>query len=78
MTLYQLHELGRAWMAPLAYNGTLKFEGNTADALIASLSGETRFDGGRGAISIIKIKQPLLAVATMLQEPGRVSGWPDL
>jgi hypothetical protein len=66
------------WMAPLAYNGTLKFEGNTADALIASLSGETRFDGGRGAISIIKIKQPLLAVATMLQEPGRVSGWPDL
>lgn len=66
------------WMAPLAYNGTLRFEGNTTDALIASLSGETRFDGGQGAISIIKIKQPLLAIATMLKEPGRVAGWPDL
>lgn len=66
------------WIAPLTYAGTLAFEGNTTNELIASVSGETSFDGGQGAISITKIKQPLLAVATLLGEPGKISGWPDV
>ncbi|MCZ6708813.1 MAG: AsmA family protein [Gammaproteobacteria bacterium] len=66
------------WIAPLAFAGTLELEGNTTDELIASLSGETSFDGGHGAISIAKIKQPLLAIATLLQEPDKISSWPDV
>ncbi|MDH3643985.1 MAG: AsmA-like C-terminal region-containing protein, partial [Gammaproteobacteria bacterium] len=66
------------WIAPLAYGGTLTFQGNTPDAFVASLSGETSFDGGQGAISITKIKQPLLAIATLLQEPEQISRWPDM
>jgi AsmA protein len=66
------------WIAPLAYGGTLTFEGNTPDELIASLSGETSFDGGQGAISVTKIKQPLLALATLLRKPEQISAWPDV
>jgi hypothetical protein len=66
------------WVAPLAYAGTLELEGNTTDELVASLSGETSFDAGKGAISIGMIKQPLLAIATLLQEPEKISSWPDV
>ena len=66
------------WVAPLAYAGTLELEGNTTDELVASLSGETSFDAGKGGISIGMIKQPLLAIATMLQEPDKISSWPEV
>jgi hypothetical protein len=66
------------WIAPLAFGGALAFEGNTSDDLMASLSGETSFDGGQGAISVTKIKQPLLALATLLQEPEQIASWPDM
>ena len=66
------------WIAPLAYGGSLAFEGNSVDELVASFSGETSFDGGQGAISITKIKQPLLALATLLREPEKIGAWPDI
>ena len=66
------------WLAPLAYGGTLRFEGNTEAELIASMSGETRFDGGKGSINITAIKQQILSLATLLQEGDRIRGWPDV
>jgi len=66
------------WLAPLAYGGTLRFEGNTEAELMASMSGETRFDGGKGSINIAAIKQQILSLATLLQEGDRISGWPDV
>jgi len=66
------------WIAPLAYGGTLQFQGNTPAELMASVSGETSFDGGQGAISITRIKEPLLAVAKTLRESDEISRWPDI
>ena len=42
------------------------------------MSGETRFDGGKGSINIATIKQQILSLATLLQEGDRISGWPDV
>jgi hypothetical protein len=66
------------WIADLAYGGTLTFEGNTADELIASMSGETRFDGGTGRIDIARIRSQLLALARMFNEGERIEGWPEM
>lgn len=66
------------WLAPLAYGGTLRFEGNSEAELVASMSGETRFDGGEGSINIATIKQQILSLATLLREEDRINGWPDV
>jgi hypothetical protein len=66
------------WAAPLAYGGTLTLEGNTPAALVASLSGETRFDGGQGHINIAKIRTQLLTLAAMFNEGERVERWPEV
>jgi hypothetical protein len=66
------------WAAPLAYGGTLRFEGNSADALLASLSGETRFDGGQGHIDIATIRAQLLSLATMFDEGEHIAAWPEV
>lgn len=66
------------WMAALAYGGTIELTGNSEPEILASMTGETTFDGGQGRISITKIKEPLLKVATLLKESERISRWPDL
>jgi hypothetical protein len=66
------------WAAPLAYGGTLTLEGNTAEALLASLSGETRFDGGQGQINIAKIRTQLITLADMFNERERIERWPEV
>lgn len=66
------------WVASLAYGGTLTLEGNTPDALAASLSGDTRFDGGQGRIDIARIRSQLLDLATMFNEGDRIRGWPEM
>ncbi len=65
------------WLAPLAYGGTLRLEGNTEAELLASLSGETEFDGGQGTIDIRPVKQQVARLAAMLKEGDRISAWPD-
>ncbi len=66
------------WIAPLAYSGEITMTGNTKEELIRSVRGKTTFDGGRGHIDIAKVKEPLLALATLLKEPDRIAAWPDL
>ncbi len=66
------------WIAPLAYSGEITMSGNTTEELIRSVRGKTTFDGGKGRIDIAKIKEPLLALATLLREPDRIAAWPDL
>lgn len=66
------------WVASLAYGGTLRFEGNTTEALVASMSGATAFDGGQGRIDISTIRNQALALATMLNEGERVQRWPEM
>ncbi len=65
------------WAAPLAYGGTLRFEGNTPEAMLASLSGETRFDGGQGSIDISAVKARLLELAALFNEGERIQRWPE-
>lgn len=66
------------WAASLAYGGILTFEGNTAEELMQSMSGETRFDGGQGQIDIAKIRGQLLNLATMFNEGERIEKWPEM
>ncbi|MEJ2088144.1 MAG: AsmA family protein [Gammaproteobacteria bacterium] len=66
------------WIAPLAYSGEITMTGNTTEELVHSVKGKTTFDGGQGKIDIAQIKQPLLKLATLFQEPERVAAWPDL
>jgi len=66
------------WIAPLAYSGEITMTGNTKEELVHSVRGQTTFDGGKGRIDIAQIKQPLLALATLLREPERIAAWPDL
>lgn len=66
------------WIAPLAYGGAITLHGNTEEELINSVRGATHFDGGKGQISIEKIKQPLLALATLFNEADRIERWPAL
>ncbi len=66
------------WVSHLAYGGTLTFEGNTAQALAASLSGQTRFDGGHGRIDIAAIRSQLLELATLFGEGDRIRRWPEM
>ncbi|MEQ8857016.1 MAG: AsmA family protein [Pseudomonadales bacterium] len=66
-----------AWAAPLAYGGRLTLEGNTADAMLESLSGETRFDGGKGRIDISAIRTELIDLAGRFNEAERIRGWPE-
>ncbi|MGE0624209.1 MAG: AsmA family protein [Pseudomonadales bacterium] len=66
------------WVAPLAYSGEITMTGNTEEKLVRSVKGTTTFDGGQGQIDIAQIKQPLLRLATLFQEPERIAAWPDL
>ena len=66
------------WVADVAYGGTLTFEGNTAEELVASMSGETSFDGGEGRIGITTIRNQLLELATLFNEGERIRSWPDM
>jgi hypothetical protein len=66
------------WIAPLAYSGAITMTGNTTEELVHSVQGTTIFDGGKGKIDISQIKQPLLRLATLFQEPEKIASWPDL
>ena len=66
------------WIAPLAYSGEINMTGNTIEELVQSIRGRTVFDGGKGRIDISQIKQPLLSLAKLFQEPDRIAAWPDL
>ena len=66
------------WIASLAYGGTLSMTGNTEQELLASVSGETRFDGGQGQIDIVQITQQLLRIALLLNETDKVTALPDM
>ncbi len=66
------------WIAPLAYSGEITMRGNSKEELVRSVRGQTTFDGGKGRIDIAKIKEPLLALATLLRSPDRIAAWPDL
>jgi hypothetical protein len=66
------------WVAPLAYGGAITMTGNTEEELIRSISGKTEFNGGKGTIDVSRIKQPLLALATLLREDQHIRKWPEL
>ncbi|MFW6092918.1 MAG: AsmA family protein [Pseudomonadota bacterium] len=76
--LLALFDQRLTWAAPLAYGGTLRFEGNTPEAIRDSVSGETRFDGGQGRIDISAIKGRLVELAAMFNEGERIRAWPQM
>lgn len=66
------------WAAPLAYGGTVRFQGNSERQMLESLTAETRFDGGQGKIEISAIRNELLPLARMFNEEQRIGAWPDV
>jgi hypothetical protein len=65
------------WAGPLIFSGDLRFEGNDRGALLRSLSGRSRFDGGQGVIDIAEVRAQLLELAAMLNERDRIARWPE-
>lgn len=66
------------WVAPLAYGGAVTMTGNTERELVASIRGKTAFNGGKGRIDVTRIKQPLLALATLIREDEHIQKWPEI
>ena len=66
------------WIAPLMLSGEITMTGNTERELVDSVQGQTAFDGGSGHIDISGIREPLLALANLLNEGERISKWPEL
>lgn len=66
-----------SWVAPLLANGSYQMSGNTPDALLASMQGAMKIDGGKGTIDISKIKSMVLGLAQLAGEGERVQNWQD-
>lgn len=66
------------WAAPLAFNGELRGRGNTSETLLRSLAGTTRFDGGKGDISIATIREQLIKVTSLAGDSTRIQNWPEM
>jgi uncharacterized protein involved in outer membrane biogenesis len=66
------------WVAPLAFNSTIRMSGNSEKELAQSIKATSEFDGGQGQLNIATIKQQLMRVALLLQQADEVSQWPDV
>lgn len=66
-----------SWIAPLLADGNYQMRGNTPEALLASMKGVMKFNGGNGIIDITKIKSMVLGLAQLAGEGERVQNWQD-
>ncbi len=66
------------WIAPIAFNSSIKMRGNSPAELINSVQAQSEFDGGQGQINIAKIKRQLMQIAMISGQASEVSQWPDL
>ena len=78
------------WAAPLLFNGEFAMVGNTTNALIGSMNGKARFDGGQGKIDISAIKRNAESLSKLASAAGanvlpelqdavaKVAAWPDV
>lgn len=66
------------WDGPLSLTGSLSAAGNRRDALLETLTGEVRFDGGQGSIDIRAVRRDLIAAAEMLGDGERIRAWPEI
>jgi len=66
------------WIAPIAFNSSIKMRGNSQAELMNSVQAKSEFDGGQGQINIAKIKRQLMQIAMISGQASEVSQWPDL
>ena len=67
-----------SWAALFLADGEVTMKGNTERALLTSIAGKTRFDGGQGKLDVSRLKQLALAVAAVAGGTGKVQTWPDI
>ena len=60
------------WAAPLLFNGEFSMTGNTTDALINSVNGTAKFDGGQGKLDISQIKSSAQTLSNLANTAGAV------
>ncbi len=65
------------FIALLLANSELRMRGNSERALIQSMQGGASFDGGQGLLSILPLKEQVLAIASLAGSTERVESWPD-
>jgi len=65
------------WVAPIKLNGKIQMRGNTQDQLLASISSDLYFDGGRGEIDVTALKAQLDQLALITGGSKQVASWPD-
>ena len=66
------------WIAPLAFNSTIRMYGNSETELANSVQAASEFDGGQGQLNIATIKQQLMRIALLIQQTDEVAQWPDV
>jgi len=66
------------WIAPLAFNSTIRMQGNSEAELAESVQANSEFDGGQGQINISTIKTQLMQLALLAGKADEVSAWPDM
>jgi len=66
------------WIAPVAFNSTIKMQGNSEAELAGSVHANSEFDGGQGQINISTIKAQLMQLALLAGKADEVSDWPDM
>lgn len=66
------------WIAPVAFNSTIRMYGNSEAELANSIQASSEFDGGQGQLNIATIKQQLMRIALLLQQTEEVTQWPDV
>jgi hypothetical protein len=66
------------WIAPLAFNSTIRMYGNTEVELANSVEAASEFDGGQGQLNIATLKQQLMRIAVLIQQSEELEQWPDV
>ncbi len=66
------------WIAPVAFNSTIRMYGNSEQELASSIQATSEFDGGQGQLNIATLKQQLMRIALLLRQTEEVEQWPDV
>jgi len=66
------------WIAPVAFNSTIRMYGNSEAELANSVQATSEFDGGQGQLNIATIKQQLMRIALLIRQTEEVAQWPDV
>lgn len=76
--LLEWTEQNLQWIAPVAFNSTIRMYGNSTAELANSVQATSEFDGGQGQLNIATLKQQLMRIALLVRQTEELEQWPDV